>query len=178
MEDITLTRSVDTVSVQIRFKGGRQHEMVVDLPKSAWKARETPKETIEEIDRLTRLMTDKEIVKELNQRDIPASHSSQWNAGKIRQLRRYRGLKSRFDHLREQGFLTVEEMARELEISTTTVRIWYHHGLLKAHDYNDKGERLYERPPADQRPTKQQGQHGKLTGRKEALLSQASNRVQ
>jgi len=56
-------------------------------------------------------------------------------------------------------------MAAELGVTRQTVRIWHAHGLLKAYPYNDKGERLYELPPEDQRPKKQQGLCGKLTER-------------
>ena len=56
-------------------------------------------------------------------------------------------------------------MAAELGVIRQTINIWYRHGLLKGYLYNDKGERLYELPPEEHRPKKQQGQTGRLTNR-------------
>jgi len=47
-------------------------------------------------------------------------------------------------------------MAQALGVSTRTVKIWRAHGLVRAHAYTDKGERLYE-PPDAHAPRKAQG---------------------
>ncbi len=52
--------------------------------------------------------------------------------------------------------LTIVEMARALGVSTRTVHLWRVHGLVRAHAYTDKGDRLYE-PPDAQAPRKAQG---------------------
>ena len=65
-------------------------------------------------------------------------------------------LKSRYDRLRNRGFLTQEEMAEKLGITPGTVRTWARHGLLCAHPYTDRGQCLYE-PPGEHSPRKMQG---------------------
>lgn len=67
----------------------------------------------------------------------------------------------------------------ELRVTQQTVRIWRSHRLLIGRPYNDKGERLYELPPEDQRPEKQQGLCGKLTERAKCapFTSHAANKV-
>jgi len=177
IEDVTLTRRAKTVRAQTRLKGGQTHEMTLDIPKSAWEQRTTSPDVIEEIDRLARLMTDRGIAQHLNRRGILPPESTTWTAQKVGMLRRKRKLKSRFDHLRERGLVTVKEMAAELGVTPTTVRIWYRHGLLKGYEYNERGERLYELPPPDQRPKKEQGLHGKLANRR-PLASHGQHHVQ
>src|SRR5207245_2216594 len=58
-------------------------------------------------------------------------------------------LTDRFTRLRATGMLTLEEIAAQLGVCTSTVKIWRHHGLLRAHAYNDQGACLHEPPGAD-----------------------------
>ena len=74
----------------------------------------------------------------------------------MRRLRHNYGMKNRYDRLREMGMLTLEEMAALLGVSTSTVKMWRKHGLLRAHAYTDKNECLYEHPGEDP-PVKTQG---------------------
>jgi hypothetical protein len=131
IEDITLTRDAKTVTVQIRFKGGKLHEMQLPIPKNAWQARMTPQDTVNEIDRLLNSMHDAQVAKSLNRQGILPTDLSSWSARKVALIRKSRKLEPRFDRLRKQGFLTLKEMAIELKVSTTTVRTWFYHGLLK-----------------------------------------------
>ena len=57
------------------------------------------------------------------------------------------GLKSLSQRLRERGMLTAKEVARQLDISTTTVHQFVRTGLLKRHLYGNR-RCLYE-PPGD-----------------------------
>ena len=63
-------------------------------------------------------------------------------------------MSSPYERLRVRGLLTLRETAAMLDISTSTVKTWHRHGLIRGHRYNDKNERLYE-PPGDQPPVKQ-----------------------
>ena len=87
------------------------------------------------------------------------------------------GLKSRFTRLREQGMLTLDEMAQRLDICTTQVKTWRAAGLLRAHLCNDKHEYLYEDPGPDP-PQKARGV--RLSKRRLATenLSQRPSEVQ
>ena len=62
-------------------------------------------------------------------------------------------LTSRYDRLREAGKLTLAEIAEQLQVSTTTVKIWRRNGLLRGHPYNDKNECLFD-PPDQAAPSK------------------------
>jgi predicted site-specific integrase-resolvase len=72
--------------------------------------------------------------------------------------------------------LTQAEIARRLNISVATVKVWGHRGLLPRHIYNDKHECLYE-PPGEHPPVKMQGR--RLSNRRSrTLLSDHTNEVQ
>jgi hypothetical protein len=58
------------------------------------------------------------------------------------------GLKSLPQRLRERGMLTAEEVAKQLDISTTTVHQFARKGLLKRHLYGNH-RCLYDPPPGD-----------------------------
>jgi len=151
-----------------------------EIPLTAWQARKTKPEIIDEIDKLIDHFTDQQIVDNLNRRGIKPSEAPRFTKLIIGKLRRSNNLKSRYDRLREKGLLTVDEMAKNLNVSTTTVNIWQRHGLLKGYKYNDKGERLYELGPKGTMPRTSQGLTGKLSERPkyEELASHATNGVQ
>ncbi len=180
IEDVTLKRSDMEIELYIRFKGGAMHQMAVPVPLNAGQARKTKPEIIEEIDKLMDHFTDKQIVENLNLRGIKPSMGQTFTPRIIGLLRRDNNLKSRYDRLREKGLLTVDEMAKELKVSTDTVKIWRRYGLLRGYAYNDKNERLFVLEAKEVRPVKSQGRKFKLSERTkyEELTSHATNGVQ
>ena len=117
------------------------------------------------------------ILEELNQRGIKSSMGARFNGSIVAKLRRGNGLTSRYDRLRKTGLLTKSEIAKKLNVHHQTITAWHKHGLLVGYKSNDKGERLYEMPDEQNRPTKSQGQ--KLTERstKTKVTSHAANEV-
>ena len=180
VEDVTLTRNCKMVKMQIRFKGGMTQTMQTSIPLSAWEARKTNQEIVAEIDELINHFTYPEIAENLNRRGITPSMAPKFKAKIIAKLRRRYNLKSRYDRLREKGLLTVDEMAKELAVSSCTVKTWRKYGLLKSIRYNDKDGRLYELPPKENRPYKSQGLKFKLIERKKLIpfTTQTTNEVQ
>lgn len=180
IEDVTMERTEKDVDLKIRLKGGATRQMTVSIPLSAWQARKTKPEIIEEIDKLIDHFTDQEIVDNLNRRGIKPSEGPKFTRAIIGRLRRNNNLKSRYDRLRKKGLLTVDEMAEKLNVSSTTIKIWRRYGLLKSYKYDDKGERLFELGPKETMPRKNQGLVGKLSERPkyEELSSHATSRVQ
>ena len=180
IEDVTMERTGKNVDLRIRLKGGATHQMKVSVPLSAWQARKTKPEIIEEIDKLIDHFTDREIANNLNRRGIKPSEGQKFNRAIVGVLRRNNNLKSRYDRLREKGLLTVDETAKELNVSANTAKIWRRYGLLKGYKYNDKGERLFELGAKEIRPKKSQGLKFKLSERPkyEELVSHAANEVQ
>ena len=164
IEDVTLTKN-DEIRVQIRFKGGATRTLNLTRPLGAWKERMTSPKVIRRIDQLLDTHTDAEIAADLNRQGLRSGMKKAFTPAIVYGLRRKYGLRCCYDRLREKGMYTPDEMAVELGVTRQTVGIWYRHGLLKGYDYNRKGERLYELPPKELRPKKQQGLCGKLTER-------------
>lgn len=180
IEDVTMERTGKEVDLRIRLKGGATHQMTAQVPLSAWQARKTKPEIIEEVDKLIdHLNSDRDIADNLNRRGIKPPEGGKFTTVTIGHLRRHYNLKSKYDRLREKGLLTVDEMAKELKVSPTTVKIWRRYGLLKSVKYNDKGERLFEPVTQETRPVKNQGLKFKLSERPkyEELIPQATNGV-
>lgn len=63
-------------------------------------------------------------------------------------LRRTYGLEDRYSRLRRRGLHTLEELSELVEADPSTVKIWAREGYIRSQVYNDKGQRLYERPEA------------------------------
>ena len=61
----------------------------------------------------------------------------------------YYGLKSRYERLREAGYLTGAEIATELGVAVDTVKAWRYKGWLRATAYDDKPHYLYAPLGAD-----------------------------
>ena len=80
--------------------------------------------------------------------------------------------------LREQKLFTISEISDSLKISKATVKYWAKNNTLKSYKYNDKNERLYQRPGQELinklRDEKRQGRSKHLI----KLLSNRINEVQ
>ena len=94
----------------------------------------------------------------------------------VSRIRRAYAIKTRYDRLREQGMLTVKEVAEELQIHHSTVNKWAREGLLKRHAANDKTLYLYE-PLGAKRPIKQQGKKLKNRSKNSNIASENNNEV-
>jgi len=178
IEDVTLTKA-EQIIAQIRFKGGATRTLTLPRPLGAWKERTTKPDVIRQIDQLLEAGNDDEVAAEMNRRGCRTGMKQPFTRDSVQRIRLHYGLKSRYDRLRESGLHTADEMAAELAVTRQTVAIWCRHGLLKGYEYNHRGERLYELPPPDQRPKKQQGLWGKLTRRaqRDSFPSHAANEV-
>lgn len=146
--DVTLLKGTD-VSAQIRFNGGATHTLHVPLSKPAWMLRQTPPAVVAEIDRLLENHTDGETAELLNRQGLTSGQGKPFHHVMVTRIRLSYDLQSRYDRLRARGLLTLDEIAKCLDVTPTTVKIWRRAGLLVAHRYDDKGQCLFEQPGAD-----------------------------
>ncbi len=176
IEDVTLIKG-ETISVHIRFKGGATQTQTLGRPKNAWQLRHTDPQVIEAIDDLLNHHTEKHIATRLNEQGLRSGTGNPFNRRIIAKLRDAYGLKPRYDRLRDKGMLTKHEVAKQLDVSVDTVKIWRRAQRLKAHAFNDKGEYLYE--PLDHgRPTKYAWQWSQKQARAQSLATDRTNEVQ
>lgn len=147
LEDVTLLRS-DEVLVHVRFRGGATESLHLPLPLNAAELRKVDPAVVAEVDRLLDEHTEAEIAGILNSGDLRPGVADRFSPGIVRTLRLSYGLRDRRTRLRGRGLLTLEELSELLGADPGTVKIWAREGYIRSEVYNDKGQRLYERPEA------------------------------
>ena len=104
-------------------------------------------EVVQLIDTLLETMTESQVATRLSELNHRNWLGEPFTLKKVMHVRIVYGLKSLSQRLRERGMLTADEVARQLDISTTTVHQFVRTGLLKRHLYGNR-RCLYE-PPGD-----------------------------
>jgi len=145
LEDVTLHRD-EGILVQIRFRGGAARELRLPLPQSAWALRKTKPEIVAELDRLLEEHTVSETVQLLNERGWRSSSGRPFTFSIVNQLSRSHRLRSRSLRLRDQGWLTIREIASLLHCGWNSISHWRKSGLLESIRFSEKDDRLYRKP--------------------------------
>ena len=145
IEDVTLLKT-DVIHVKVRFKGGDSIEKCVPIPPAGWKVHQTSTEVIERIREMAHTKMDSEIADKLNQQQLRSSTGLSFTSRRVYMLRRDYNIAGPYEHLREQGFLTAEELADRIGVYSGTVKRWGKAGILKSRSYNDRGMALFEDP--------------------------------
>jgi DNA invertase Pin-like site-specific DNA recombinase len=154
IEDVTLSKGTNLIA-QIRFKGGATKTLTLPLPQSKFQQQKTSPEVIEEIDRLLNEHTYRPIAAILNKKGLRSGLGLPFDSKSLSRVCRTYGLKSRYQRLREAGMLTLDEIAKHLDVCKETIRRWQRHALVRAVSYNDLNQCLYEAP--SHQPIKSKG---------------------
>jgi DNA invertase Pin-like site-specific DNA recombinase len=173
LEDVTLVKD-SGITMHIRFKGGPSKTINLSAPMNAWQLRKTSKGIVSQIDRLLDQYTDGEIADVLNDKNSVSGTGRPFSARMVAGIRRKYGIKSRFERLREQKLFTISEISDSLKISKATVKNWAKNNTLKSYKYNDKNERLYQRPGQE---LINKLRDEKRQGRSQHLIKLLSNRI-
>lgn len=167
LQDVTISKG-DQITVHLRLKGGQDHSLKLPLPLAAWQLRKTPDDVVTAVDELLEEHTDSQIAAILGQRGYISGTGQPLRALMIRGIRKAYQLRSHTQRLLDAGMLTLNEIARRLNIAPHTVKAWRDAGLLTGKLANDKGEYMYHMPPADLprprtgRPPRRQAQQPEL----------------
>ena len=156
LTDVTVTRTSDTITAHARLAGGQTRTLTLPVPEPAWKIRQTKASTIAEIDKLLDHHTCAEIAAILHSRGLPNGEGRPFNPTMVQRVIRTCQLPSRRQRLLDAGLIPLPQIAGQLGVSTGTVKIWYHAGIVSGQRYNDKGEVLYD-PPGPNPPAPHQG---------------------
>ena len=149
IEDVTLGKGAD-IAVHVRFKGGATRSLAVPAPLCWREKNKTSPEILKEVDDLLNNHTYGEISTILNERGLRTRVGNSFGPVRIMRIEQKYALKSRYDRLREAGYLTAEELGQLLGLAPRTLAERRKLGLLKAARINDRPEYLYE-PPAKRR---------------------------
>jgi DNA-binding transcriptional regulator YiaG len=74
--------------------------------------------------------TNSEIAKELNQQQLRSGSGLSFTGKRVKVLRQDYDIAGPYEHLREQGFLTAEELADRIGVHSDTVKKWERNGIL------------------------------------------------
>lgn len=144
IEDVTLVHG-DPISVHVRFRGGQTTSLSLPRPRPPPRSTLVPPEVIQELDRLLEHHSDREAAARLNALGYRSWIGERFNAKRVYQLRIHAGLKTRFERLRAQGFLTAHEMARQIGLCVEHVGNLGRAGVLPTQRYGN-GHRVLFAP--------------------------------
>ena len=143
IEDVTITKMKDEIALQIRFKGGAVEEINVPKPLPIYEQKRTDSNILKQIEELTKRHTHSQVATILNKNGYRTHRNLLFTGKAVRGLAtRYR-IKSFEQHLREQGALTANELAKKLNTSTYNIKKKFKEGKIKGWLCNDKGTCVY-----------------------------------
>jgi hypothetical protein len=105
------------ILVRVQQVGGACHSAQLPRPLTGGELRKTPDEVIVEIERLSVDFTDAEVAMQLNTRGFLSGTGKCFDDNRVKKVRYAYGLRSRYDHYKEEGNLTSEELSKRLRIS-------------------------------------------------------------
>ena len=151
VEDVTVLKGKE-ITAHVRFKGGATKTLMIPRPVNEMGQSKTSPEAVAEIDRMLDHHGYREIAAMLNVRGFLTGTGRLFSGESVAQICRTRRLKSRYNRLREAGFLTSKEMAKTLDVCEKTIREWRRNGLIQGHACIDGNLYLYEAPRQDLPP--------------------------
>ncbi len=149
--DVTLTRSSEHITAQVRLSGGQEHTLTIDRPRTAWEQHTTPAATIALIGQLAGDHPFDEIPPILSQRGITSGWGRPYTVQSLAAICKDRGIPAYADRLRARGMLTLQQAAAEFGVTTATVMRWRRDGLITGRRADGRGTCLF--PPGQQRPS-------------------------
>jgi DNA invertase Pin-like site-specific DNA recombinase len=157
IEDVTLIKLPEegVTRVHVRFKAGKTETLTVRNPTPLTQLLKTEPAIVQLVDKLLDDHIYDEIAAILNEQGFrpggsarPGRSNTSFTAHRVAYLVREYALRSRYDRLRDRGFLTHAEAAARLGVHEWTVEDWAKRGLIKRHAYNGHWY-LYELPESN-----------------------------
>jgi DNA-directed RNA polymerase sigma subunit (sigma70/sigma32) len=109
----------------------------------------TSEKIVSQIDRLLNHHVHPEIADILNKNGLLSLRGHPFTAAIIYNIQRQYGLKSRYERLRENNLLTLEEISNKMQISKVAVKKLEKSNMIKYYNCTDKRKKLYECPDND-----------------------------
>ena len=145
VEDVTLVRD-RAIKLHIRWKGGATTSCERPLPLGAPDLRRTPADIVEQVRALATEQTDRQIAQTLNGRWLRSGTGKPFTPARVRFVRITYNIDSLAQNLRRAGWLTCEEIAKELHVHPCTAKRFASQGVLRAVRADGKGLVLFKPP--------------------------------
>lgn len=145
IEDVTLIKT-DVITAHVRLRGGATRTLTVPVALPAWMVRKTPATVISKIDELLDTRSELEVTAILNEQGHRTYRQMLYTLDRVVWLRHTYKLKSRRLRLLEQGFATLHQLRRRLQVSQSTIKRWRKEGLLPRKYHGDQSRCLYGPP--------------------------------
>jgi uncharacterized protein YndB with AHSA1/START domain len=130
VKDITLKRENHQLLLQLRWQGGINETITIDVPKKSYEQWRHSSETIEKVRELSLQLDDSAIADYFNERHIKTNKNNPFTASSIQWIR-YKHNISAPDY-RKPDELTVNEMKAMFGVSHHVVYYWIHTGVVNA----------------------------------------------
>ena len=138
LEDVTLARQDDEITLAVRFRGGATTTLRVPLRIGPWRGRKTHPQVVARAATLLASHTAGEVAARLNAEGFTSGAGLPFKPDTVEWMGRHYGLTSRRDHLRAAGHLTAVELAARLRVSVARVGCWRAEGRLTGARCNQK----------------------------------------
>ena len=155
ISDVTVMKT-NCITAHIRFVGGATRTIEVALPPPFAQSRLTPVQTLSEIDRLLNNYRDSQVAEQLNKEGYTTFVGLPFKTSHVSALRRKHGLKDFYSRKVEEGWLSAEELAKQLNVTPQTIYRWRQHQLVEGVSYDERGSCLF-RPPQTLLPPQSRG---------------------
>lgn len=120
------------VVLTVHWKGGTHTELRVPRRRRG-NAASTPKETVKAVRTLARLCPDDMIAGLLNRNGLRTGRGNRWTRERVTSMRAYHKIPAcRQEERQQQGWLTLTESAKLLDVSTRTLRLAIERGEIAA----------------------------------------------
>jgi DNA invertase Pin-like site-specific DNA recombinase len=130
IEDVTIVKKEQTIRVGVRFRTGSSTELVCQNPPMSYTTWTTPVDVVDIIRKESESRAREEISEILGKAGHLSGRGFPISAARVGYIMREYSIPSYQDHLKAKGFLTAEEKAAQLNISSITLHKWKNAGLL------------------------------------------------
>jgi excisionase family DNA binding protein len=123
IKEIVVTVEARMLGVLVHWQGGQHSEFNLRKRKTGEHRWKTSKSTLELIEQLARLMPDKQIAAQLNRMGIKSAKGHSWTRTRVGNFRKDNAIANYSPGERQaRGELTIEEVAKKLAVSYSTVQ--------------------------------------------------------
>jgi excisionase family DNA binding protein len=127
---VTVTDAPRHAEVEICWEGGARTELTVPLVHRGVERTRTPEDTVDLIRRLAAHSSDRQIAAILNKQGRRTGTGLPFTEPRVKHVRQKNGIRAAPPPDRDSDLHTIEQAARELGVTTTTIYRWLRAGLL------------------------------------------------